>query len=182
MVLALRRTRRQARGGARSRGEHADRMFVVAGHEFEGRISAGADAALAAFLDLDDLLRRAVAYASESAGTDTSRILLHDADAHEFVVAAVIGPIDDTIRGSRFKETTGIAGAVFKSGRAHIAPRTSGRTLMAAPLTVGDRTIGVVETVSRAADAAFTSADLERFASCCGLIAVALENRNKLAL
>ena len=48
-------------------------MPVVAGPDFEGRISAGADAALAAFLDLDDLLRRAVAYASESAGTDTSQ-------------------------------------------------------------------------------------------------------------
>ena len=151
-------------------------MPVVAGPEFEGRISAGADAALSAFLDLDDLLRRAVTYASESAGTDTSRILLHDAEAHEFVVAAVTGPTDDKIRGSRFPETTGIPGAVFKSGRAHIAPRAGARTLMAAPLNVGDRTIGVVETVGRAGGAEFTSADLERFAGCCGLIAVALEN------
>ena len=47
---------------------------------------------------------------------------------------------------------------------------------MAAPLNVGDRTIGVVETVGRAGGAEFTSADLERFAGCCGLIAVALEN------
>src|SRR4029079_13094381 len=115
-------------------------MPVVPGPDFEGRLSAGADTALAAFLDLDDLLRRAVAYASESAGTDTSRILLHDAEAHEFVVAAVTGPTDDTIRGSRFKETTGIPGAVFKSGRAHIAPRTGARTLLAAPLNAGGRT------------------------------------------
>ncbi|HEY1302870.1 MAG TPA: sigma 54-interacting transcriptional regulator, partial [Vicinamibacterales bacterium] len=148
----------------------------MASQDFEGRISAGADAALAAFLDLDDLLRRAVAYASESAGTDTSRILLHDAETHEFVVAAATGPTDDEIRGSRFPETTGIPGAVFKSGRAHIAPRTRARTRMAAPLNVGDRTIGVVETVGRAGGAEFTSADLERFAGCCGLIAVALEN------
>jgi transcriptional regulator with GAF, ATPase, and Fis domain len=47
---------------------------------------------------------------------------------------------------------------------------------MAAPLNAGDRIIGVVETVHRAAGAAFTSADLERFVSCCGLIAIALEN------
>jgi transcriptional regulator with GAF, ATPase, and Fis domain len=151
-------------------------MPVVAGHDFEGRISAGAEAALAAFLDLDDLLRRALAYASESAGTDTSRILLHDAEAHEFVVAAVTGPADDRIRGSRIPETTGIPGAVFKTGRAQIAPRTRARALMAAPLNVGGRTIGVVETVSRAGGAEFTSTDLDRFAGCCGLIAVALEN------
>src|SRR5262245_35893808 len=151
-------------------------MPVVAGPEFEGRLSADADAALAAFLDLDDLLRRAAAYASESAGTDTSRILLHDPEAHEFVVAAATGPPDDKSRGSRLPETAGIPGAVFKSGRAHPAPGGGSRTLMAAPLTAGERTIGVVEAVSRAGGAAFTSADLERFVSCCGLIAVALEN------
>jgi transcriptional regulator with GAF, ATPase, and Fis domain len=151
-------------------------MAVVAGPDFEGRLSAGADAALAAFLDLDDLLRRAVAYASESAGTDTSRILLHDAETHEFVVAAAAGPTDDKSRGSRLAETAGIAGAVFKSGRALVAPRPGARTLMAAPLSVGDRTIGVVETLSRAGSPELTSVDLERFVSCCGLIAVALEN------
>jgi transcriptional regulator with GAF, ATPase, and Fis domain len=148
-------------------------MPVVAGPDFEGRMSAGADAALAAFLDLDDLLRRAVAYASESAGTDTSRILLHDAEAHEFVVAAAT---DEKTRGARCPETTGLPGAVFKSGRAQIASRAGARALMAAPLNVGDRTIGVVETAGGGGGAALTSADLERFVSCCGLIAVALEN------
>ena len=52
-----------------------------------------------------------MAYASESAGTDTSRILLHDADAHEFIVAAVTEPAGDTVRGSRFPEAGGITGA-----------------------------------------------------------------------
>jgi two-component system response regulator HydG len=141
-----------------------------------GRRSAGADAALAAFLDLDDLLRRAIVYASESAGTGASRILLHDAEAHEFVVAAAMGSADDRSRGTRTADTTGIPGAVFKSGQAHIAPRGGTRALMAAPLIVGDRTIGVVETMDRIGGGEFVSADLERFVSCCGLIAVALEN------
>jgi transcriptional regulator with GAF, ATPase, and Fis domain len=147
-------------------------MPVVAGPEFEGRLSAGADAALAAFLDLDDLLRRAVAYASESSGTGTSRILLHDPEAHEFVVAAAAGPGGGDSRGSRVAEGAGVPGAVFSSGRALIA----NPALMAAPLTVDGRTIGVVETTSRPGAAPFTSADLERFASCCGLVAVALES------
>ena len=148
-------------------------MAIVAGPDFEGRLSAGADAALAAFLDLDDLLRRAVAYASESAGTDTSRILLHDPEAREFVVAAAT---DGTSRGARVPESTGVPGAVFRSGHPQIASGAGTRSLMAAPLRAGDRTIGIVETAGRAGAAAFTSADLERFASCCGLIAVALEN------
>src|SRR5215510_8634760 len=116
-------------------------MPVVAGPDFEGRISAGADAALAAFLDLDDLLRRAVAYASESAGTDASRILLHDAEAHEFVVAAATGSAGDQVRGTRTPDAAGIPGAVLKSGQAHIAPHGGTRALMAAPLIAGDRTI-----------------------------------------
>src|ERR1043165_5107851 len=120
-------------------------MPIVSGPDFEGRLSAGADAALAAFLDLDDLLRRAVAYASESAGTGSSRILLHDPEAHEFVVAATAGYGDGESRGSRVAEGAGIPGAVFTSGRALIA----NPALMAAPLTVDGRTIGIVETMSR---------------------------------
>ena len=146
------------------------------GPDFEGRLSAGADAALAAFLDLDDLLRRAAAYASQAAGTEATRILLHDGEAREFVVAAAAGLSGDTIRGSRFPEAAGTRGEVFRSGGARIAPGTAGRTLMAAPLNSGGRTIGVVETVSRAGGAAFTSGDLERFVNCAGLIAVALES------
>ena len=147
------------------------------GPDFEGRLSAGADAALAAFLDLDDLLGRAAAYASHVAGTESTRILLHDGEAREFVVAASVGPSDDVTRGARVPETTGVPGEVFKSGEARVAPGTAARTLMAAPLNGGGgRTIGVVETVGRAGGAAFTSSDLERFVSCCGLIAVALES------
>ena len=146
------------------------------GPDFEGRLSANADAALAAFLDLDDLLRRAAAYASHAAGTEATRILLHDGEAREFVVAVAVGPADDMIRGSRFPETTGTPGEVFMSGEARVAPGTGGRTVMAAPLNGSGRSIGVVETVSRAGGATFTSGDLERFVNCCSLIAVAVES------
>ena len=142
----------------------------------KGRRSANADAVLTAFLDLDDLLRRALAYASESAGAEGSRILLHDAEAHEFVVAAASGPSDDQIRGRRFSETNGLPGVVFKSGQAHIATSQSVPALMTAPLQIGDRTIGIIETMNRIGGGQFAAADLERFVSCCGLIAVALEN------
>ena len=152
-------------------------MPGVSGPDYEGRLAAGAGAALSAFLDLDDLLRRAVTYASESSGTDTSRILLHDPESREFVVAAGTGSSDEEIRGRRFPDTAGSRATVLASGKAHIAPPRHGlMALMAAPLVVGDRIIGVVETAHRTPGAEFTSADLERFASCCGLIAIAMEN------
>src|SRR5262249_17524702 len=86
------------------------------------------------------------------------------------------GPADEEVRGRRFDEATGIPGAVLKSGQARIAPGGGAHALMAAPLNIGDRTIGVVETVNRIGGGQFTSADLERFVSCCGLIGIALEN------
>jgi transcriptional regulator with GAF, ATPase, and Fis domain len=144
----------------------------VADPDIEGRLSVGADAALAAFLDLDDLLRRAAAYASESAGAESCRILLHDAETREFVVAAA----GDDTRGRRFPDTTGVPGAVFKSGQAQITAGSGPQALMAAPLNGGDRTIGIVEARRRANGAGFSSADLERLVSCCGLITIALEN------
>src|SRR5881275_1858115 len=108
----------------------------MAGPDFEGRRSASADAALASFLDLDDLLRRALAYAAEAAGAGSCRILLHDPEAREFVVAAA----DEEARGRRFPDTAGVPGAVFTSGQAQIGTRVGAHASMAAPLNGGDRT------------------------------------------
>jgi two-component system response regulator PilR (NtrC family) len=145
----------------------------VPGHDFEGRLPAGAGAALSAFLDLDDLLRRAVAYALESASAGSTHILLHDAGVHEFVVAAASGA-PEAERGRRFADTTGMAGVVLKSGQPQVSWAADGCAAMAAPLKTADTTIGVVE-ASRSGTA-FTSSDVERFVSCCGLIAVALQS------
>jgi transcriptional regulator with GAF, ATPase, and Fis domain len=159
----------------------------------ESRHTTEARAALASFLDLDELLRRVASYAAESVGTEASSILLHDAEAHEFVVAAATGPMGDLIRGRRFPDTAGIAGAVLRSGQPCIAPIIPGdlgralseidhaadavvRSLMAAPLKIENRIAGVVEAVNRIGGGEFETADLERFANCCSLIAVAVEN------
>ena len=67
----------------------------------QSRPTTDAGAAVASFLDLDDLLRRVASYASESVGTEASSILLHDAESHEFVVAAASGPTGDRMREIR---------------------------------------------------------------------------------
>jgi len=140
----------------------------------DGRRTADAGAALTAFLDLDDLLRRAVAYACESAGTRTGRILLHDPEAHEFVVAAASGSGTEP-RGRRLTDRGGILGAVLASGTAQISS-DRGAPAIVAPLVFNDRTIGVVEAAVRISGGSFTRGDLDRFVSCCSLIAIALEN------
>jgi len=140
----------------------------------DGRRTADAGAALTAFVDLDDLLRRALLCASESAGARAIRILLHDPEAHEFIVAAACGDSVDT-RGRRCSDREGVAGAVLTTGAAQQLSGATGESI-AAPLTFASRTIGIVEASARIGGEPFTPADLERFASCCSLIAIALEN------
>jgi transcriptional regulator with GAF, ATPase, and Fis domain len=148
---------------------------------------------VAAFLDFEDMLRRVVSYVSESSGTEGSSILLHDSGSAELVVAAASGRRGDEMRGRRFPDTSGVAGAVLRSGQPCIlddgdrraegaladVDRAAGddiRGLMAAPLCVASRTVGVVETANRAGGARFAAGDLDRFVSACALIAVAVES------
>jgi two-component system response regulator AtoC len=148
--------------------------------------------ALASFLDLDELLCRVAAYASDSAGTEASCVLVHDADAHELVVGAVTGPAGNRMRGQRFPDADGVAATVLKSrqpcvvaaGRGPHNPlaavdRVADATvqfLIAAPLQVENRTLGVVEAVNRRSGRTFDPADIERFVNCCSMMAVAVES------
>src|SRR6478609_8437279 len=130
-----------------------------------GRPTPAGDA-LIAFVDLDDLLGRVAAYSSVAAGTETSCVLLHDADAHELIVAAIDGPSGHQLRGRRFPDVDGVAGTVLRSKEPCVVTEAGGHLeqslsavdrvanasvhfLMAAPLVVDDRTLGVVEAVNR---------------------------------
>jgi transcriptional regulator with GAF, ATPase, and Fis domain len=150
-----------------------------------------AGATVTAYMDLDEVLRRVLAYATESAKAEWSSVILHDGDAHELVVVAG-GGAGGQARGRRFPDSAGIAGAVLRSGHPRLVSdaqedvqlfpdveRDCGhalRSLMAAPLKVGGRILGVVEAINKAGGGGFHSGDLERFVGCCSLIAVALEN------
>jgi transcriptional regulator with GAF, ATPase, and Fis domain len=157
----------------------------------ERRRLMAAGAALTAYLDLDDALRRVLPYAAEAAGAEAATVLLHDRDAHELVVGAAAGPSGEAMRGRRFPDDSGVAGAVLRTGEPCLVPdarhpleqledvdRTSGHAvhaLMAVPLQVGGQTLGVVEAANRMAGGAFAARDLERFAGFCSVIAVAVE-------
>jgi Nif-specific regulatory protein len=150
-----------------------------------------AGAAFTAYMDLDDVLRQVLPYAAESANAEWSAVMLHDPEAHELVVAAAGGSAAAQVRGRRFPDTEGIAGSVLKSGQPRIVADTSEtahllreverdgqvvRSLMAAPLRVGPRTLGIVEAVNRIGGGEFLASDLDRFVGSCSLIAVAVEN------
>jgi transcriptional regulator with GAF, ATPase, and Fis domain len=150
-----------------------------------------AGAALTAYLDLDETLRRALPYAAESAGAQACSVLLHDRQASELVVAAASGPAGESTRGRRFPDGSGLAGAALRSQAPCVVPearhplealdevdRVCGgavQSLMAVPLQVGGRTLGVVEAVNRTAGGVFSPRERERFAGFCSLIGVAVE-------
>jgi len=140
---------------------------------WRGLIEAGA--LFAAFMDLDEVLRQALPYSAGAARAERSRVLLHDAAAGELVVAAAGGAGGEQTRGQRFPDSSGVAGAVLRSGEPRIVAEPGG-PMMAAPLRIGSRTLGVVEAMSPATAAAFQAADLERFTASCSLIAIAVEN------
>jgi Nif-specific regulatory protein len=151
-----------------------------------------AGATFTAYMDLDEVLRQVLPYASESAHAQGSRVILHDTEARELVVVASGGAVGTT-RGQRFPEDQGVAGAVLASGRGRIVAdpaaahaevdgrpmSASGKiivSMMAAPLKIGARTLGVVQAVNRVGGGSFDASDLERFEAACSLIAVAVQN------
>jgi transcriptional regulator with GAF, ATPase, and Fis domain len=150
-----------------------------------------AGAAFTAYLDLDDALRRVLPHAAESAAAEASSVLLHDPETHELVVVAASGPAGESMRGRRFADTSGVAGTVLRSDQPCLVPdarhpleeldavdRVTGcavRSVLAVPLKVADRTLGVVEAVNKAGGGVFVARDLEAFGAFCSLIAVAVE-------
>ncbi len=131
-----------------------------------------AGATFTAYMDLDEVLRQALPYAAESAHAEGSRVILHDVEARELVVVASGGSAG-AARGVRFPDSEGLAGAVIASGQPRIvvdasdgsfvlaevdrAASSAGavRSMMAAPLKIGARTLGVVEAVNRVGGGAF---------------------------
>jgi Nif-specific regulatory protein len=150
-----------------------------------------AGAAFTAYLDLDDALRRVLPHAAESAGAEASSVLLHDPETRELVVVAASGPTGESMRGRRFADASGVAGTVLRSDQPCLVPdarhplealdavdRVTGcavRSVLAVPLKVADRTLGVVEAVNKAGGGLFLARDLEAFGAFCSLIAVAME-------
>jgi len=153
---------------------------------------AEASALLTADLPVDEVLDRVLPLVADVMGAEGASVMLHDGERHELIVAAASGPKASRVAGKRFPDDAGIAGAVLRGGQARLVPdaqqesahlkeidRASGhvtRSLVAAPLTVGETRLGVLEAVNRVGGGAFGPADLDRLRVLGNLVAVALEN------
>ena len=121
------------------------------------RLQRLSDAALS-HVDLDDLLEEILALLREELEADAAAVLLMEADAEHLGVRATSGAGTEDGAGLRISAGDASVAAPVAAGRpvvvhdptdAEMGPLRLGRgvrTLMAAPLRVGPRTVGVVQT------------------------------------
>jgi signal transduction histidine kinase len=128
-------------------------------------------------LDFGEVLARLLSESTKLVGAEASALLLVDEVSGELVFQVATGGSEDRLRAVRLKPGEGLAGWVARENRPAILndPRSdprfcdaidhhtrfATRNVMAAPLTVRGRVIGVLEVVNRSPAGPFTSGELD---------------------
>ena len=147
---------------------------------------------LNSLLSLPELLAATMKTASELMKAETSSILVLDEAGKELTFAVATGKAGESVTEMRVPANQGIAGWVLKNGKAAIVndvkkdrrfyaqiDRGSGfstRSILAVPLRIRDRAIGVVEVINKRGGAGFTARDEETATALAAQAAVAIEN------
>jgi signal transduction histidine kinase len=150
---------------------------------------------LASKLDLPDLLKTVLELAAEVVDAETGSLLLLDESTQELYFDVALG-LGDQLASVRLKVGQGIAGTVAKSRLSEIIndvradPRWSPkmdeqtgfitRSILAAPILLKGRLIGVVEAINKH-DGAFDAEDQGAFEAFASQAAVAIENARLFA-
>lgn len=153
--------------------------------------AAVAAALVGAESSFQELLRSIVEVARAIFHAGASSILLLDEEADELVFAAVAGAGEDTLVGTRFPSSTGIAGWVLVTRQALVIddvgsdPRFSRQAaertgympkdLMSAPLLHGERALGVLQVLDRPQRPGFSLQEMELLGLFANQAAIALD-------
>lgn len=143
-------------------------------------------------LELDDLVRLVMEKAQSVMKAEASSVMLINPDGKSLECTLALGEVGDQIKKMQLKMGEGIAGWVASQGKPQIVsdvaadPRFSSkmdsstgfqtRSILAAPLKVKDRVIGVAEVINRIDGKAFDNDDLDLFSTFCRQVAMAIEN------
>jgi len=152
---------------------------------------------LTSTLNIDELLATIMATASDLVDAETSSLLLADEKSGELTFHIVDGGVATKLADQKIPAGQGIAGWVLGNGRPAVVhdpasdPRfyrgidkSSGfatRNLVAVPLIVRNRTIGVVEMINKRGSGSFTQLDVEIGEALASFAAVAIDNANMYA-
>jgi signal transduction histidine kinase len=157
--------------------EHLDSFAEISKRATEITSLMDVNQVINSSLDLGEVLRQVMAQSTRLLGSESSALMLLEETTQELVFEVATGDKGDQVKQIRLKLGEGVAGWVAREGQPLIVndpiadPRffkkaddTSGyttRNIIAVPLTVRGRVIGVLEVVnSLPAGRAFTEADL----------------------
>ena len=143
-------------------------------------------------VNLDELLAKIMASATELVGAETSSLLLADEQTEDLTFAVVDGDVATVLADTTVPAGQGVAGWALEHREPVVVddpasdPRfyqavdtTSGfatRSLMAIPVLVKDRPVGVLEMINKIGDGGFTPLDIEVGKALASFAAVALDN------
>ncbi len=168
-----------------------DRVDTVQKQLSELRFLHQTSQVLTATLDLDSVLRSLMSQVRDYFQVEATSVALLDEETGELVFRVAVGDAADEVTGLRMPPGRGIAGWVVETGKPALVPvahdderfysgvddRTSfhTRTLLAVPIKVEGRTIGVIEALNPVAGA--FDEDAQRvLLSVADLAAIAIRN------
>ena len=142
-------------------------------------------------LDPREIRERAIQAATTLMDAETGSLLLIDQETGELFFEVALGEKGTLIKEIRLRQGEGIAGWVAEKGEGVIVPDVQNdsrfysnadkkssfvtRSMIAAPLQVKGKTLGVLEAMNKR-HGAFEEEDLELFLSLANLVAPAIEN------
>ncbi|MGZ4690811.1 MAG: GAF domain-containing protein [Acidimicrobiia bacterium] len=148
-------------------------------------------------LKLDELLAKIISAATELMGAESSSLLLADPDTEDLTFTVVDGETATQLSDQKVPAGQGIAGWALQHRQAVVVddPATDSRfytgvdtasglatrNLVAIPLLVKDRPIGVIEIINKVGDGGFTDEDVEIGNALTSFAAVALDNASMYA-
>lgn len=143
-------------------------------------------------LDLDKLIGLVMEKAQSVMKAEASSLMLINAEKNILECQVALGEVGDQVKKMQLKLGEGIAGWVAVHGVPQIVPdvlkdsrfysqidKKTGfktRSILAAPLKVKDKLIGVAEVINRKDSKAFDNDDVELFSTFCRQVAMAIEN------
>jgi Nif-specific regulatory protein len=172
-----------------------DEAVTLADGSIDGaKLAALLEAAVAinSTLDLENVLQAIAKSAAEVLGAEASSVMLLDPARNKLVFKAAVGTVAQKLLGQEFAADRGIAGRVVSTGVAEIAAEARRHPdfypgfddeytfvthgVIAAPLRVRERTIGVVEVLNKKDDQPFTQRDLQTLRVFANLAAISTGN------
>lgn len=150
--------------------------------------------AISSILELDPLLEQVAKRTCDLIGAEASSVLLWDDKTNELVFHISSGKTGTDIQSCRLKSGQGIAGWVFQQKKAviisdvasderfcEICDNETGfvtKSIIAVPLIIKKKGIGVIEVVNKSGGGEFEQSDLQAITAIAMQIAIAIENAN----